>query len=141
MSPMCRTVYECLCRRHPQRAVDLSREVHLHLTTVLYHLRRLHKLRLVIRRRGHWAPAGAMRGVQDARLAAGPAGQRLLRLLEERGPMDQGQAALLLDVSPSAVSALVQRMAPLGLLRTRREGRRKVLEVPPGEETGSAGAA
>lgn len=105
---------------------ELQRDLGLANGALAYHVRRLVRaglLRIATdgqARRLH--PSGTGRV-----LSVAPLQERLLALLDERGPTSASEAALALDASRQALHYHIRRLEARGLIDARKEGRERIL--------------
>lgn len=113
----------------PTRASAIAREQGVHLTTALYHLRRLAREGVVAETHGQWYVRGRMICRIEAPL--GGSMSRALSILRDEGPLDHSSLASRLGVTKPAITALVKRMSERGLVRVECQQRRKLVHTRP----------
>lgn len=104
-------------------AAQLARAVGLHLSTALYHLRRLQKESLVVEDGERWFLAGAAPAHERERLVAQREGAALLELVRRTPGATKTQLAQAAGLPRSTLSWQLARLERAGLVATRPEGR------------------
>lgn len=124
----------------PLRAQAVASALAVHLTTAIYHLERLAEKGTVVRQGRFWVLADADPArANEQTLPAGVLA--LLDLVRAQGPLDHTTAARLLGVSASTVTERAALLLGRGIVVSRREGRRRILEAPgaaPGTQKAGA---
>ena len=115
-----------LADRRPATATEIARDLGVHVTTVIYHLRRLAAAQAVVRDGRLWTTPEAKAHRQGLLEDLHGHTRELLALVRAQPlGMDHTQAARSLGLSNAAVTRIVRKLSAQGLVSVTRAGRSK----------------